>query len=101
MTGNAPFFPTICVTGVLLFLHGLLVYLAVYVRPLSNIIKGQAVQLVRAGQRDDFMMRRHGVGTGDLEEALRCHGKEDVAQVAAAFLERNGTISVIAVDPSV
>jgi uncharacterized membrane protein YcaP (DUF421 family) len=95
MTGSAPFFPTICVTAVLLFLHELLVYAAVYVRPLSALIKGQPVQLVRAGRRDDLMMRRHGIGSGDLEESLRCHGTQDVAQVAAAFLERNGTISVV------
>jgi uncharacterized membrane protein YcaP (DUF421 family) len=95
MTGSAPFSPIICVTAVLLFLHGVLVYASVYARPLSALIKGQPVQLVRAGRRDDLIMRRHGVGVGDLEEALRCHGTENAAQVATAFLERNGTISVI------
>ncbi len=33
---------------------------------------------------------------GMLQEALQFHGKEDVAEVAATFLERIGAISGIA-----
>jgi uncharacterized membrane protein YcaP (DUF421 family) len=95
MTGSAPFGPTLCATAILLLLHAFFIYASVFIPLLSPLVKGKAIPLVRDGVADRATMRRHGIGTGDLEEALRCHGIADLAEVGQACLERNGSISVI------
>jgi uncharacterized membrane protein YcaP (DUF421 family) len=40
-------------------------------------------------------MRRHGVSSGDLEEALRLGEAETAADARLATLERGGRISVV------
>ena len=95
MTGSAPFGPTLLATAGLLLLHALFVYAAVAFPGISSLIKGRFVTLVRDGTIDMSAMRRHGIGTGDLEEAARCHGIASLGEVRQAFLERNGAISLI------
>lgn len=99
MTGSAPFGPTLCATAALLLLHGIFVYAAVFIPRMSKLVKGSAAPLVRNGVPDLSAMRRHGVGVGDLEEAIRCHGVAHIADVSQACLERNGSISVIPCKP--
>jgi uncharacterized membrane protein YcaP (DUF421 family) len=95
LTGNAPLLPTLAGSLTLVLLHGLVAHAAVLIRPLGPLLKGTASRLVTDGQVDEAALRRHGIGRHDLEEALRCSGVEDVAKVRAAYLERNGSISVV------
>jgi uncharacterized membrane protein YcaP (DUF421 family) len=62
---------------------------------LGDLLKGRPTQLVADGQTDWRAMRRHGVGRGDLDQALRQAGQMDLNAVQAVFLERNGDLSVI------
>ncbi|WP_091740617.1 DUF421 domain-containing protein [Phenylobacterium immobile] len=94
ITGGAPFFPTLCATAVLIGVHALLAYAATW-WPLGDLLKGRPTQLVADGQIDWRAMRRHGVGQGDLDQALRQAGQMDLSAVKAVFLERNGDLSVI------
>ncbi|OZI19562.1 hypothetical protein CAL26_18310 [Bordetella genomosp. 9] len=51
--------------------------------------------LVRDGQVQMRTMRRESITVEDLESELRQKGVEDVAQVKLAYLEPDGSISVI------
>ena len=95
ITGGAPFLPTICATFVLVLLHTLLVYAAVWAPKLGDMVKGRPTALIREGVVDHANLARLGIGPGDLDQALRCGGVSRAEEVAAAYLERNGTISVV------
>ena len=62
---------------------------------LGPLLKGRPAQLIRDGQVDQRALRRHGVGAGDLEEAIRSAGKRSLDEIEEAWIERNGHISVL------
>lgn len=95
ITGGAPFVPTLCATAVLIALHAALAYAAVLWPALGSWLKGRPTQLILDGLVDQRALRRHAVGQGDLQQALRRAGQTEPSAVRAAFLERNGDISVI------
>lgn len=95
LTGSAPFMPTVIATFLLVMLHGLLSWAAIRWPQISNLAKGRPTQLVSDGECDWAAMRRHGLGPGDLDSALRSSGHESLDHVEAVYLERNGDISVI------
>jgi uncharacterized membrane protein YcaP (DUF421 family) len=95
ITGNAPLLPTMAASLTLILLHAGLAHLAVLIRPLGPLLKGKAAQLIADGKVDEAALRRHGIGHHDLDEALRSCGVEEVGQVRSAWIERNGSISVV------
>jgi uncharacterized membrane protein YcaP (DUF421 family) len=95
LTGDAPFGPTLAATVLLVLLHAALIALAERVPALGPVLKGNAARIVQDGRPDPAALRRHGVGGGDLEEALRCSGVTNLSDVDEAWIERNGDISVI------
>lgn len=95
ITGGAPFAPTLAATAVLVGLHATLVYAAIAVPALGGWLKGRPTRLITEGQIDWSQMRREGLGQGDLDQALRCAGHLGPAGVVAAYLERNGSISIV------
>ena len=98
LTGNAPFWPTLAATTVLGLLHYLLGRLSIHNRWLGAIIKGQPRQIISDGVLDEREMKKGELSHGDLQEALRLHGLEKIDGIKAAYLERNGSISVIKQD---
>jgi uncharacterized membrane protein YcaP (DUF421 family) len=95
LTANAPLLPTFAATAALLAGHSGLSLLARKSGVASRLIKGTPVQLIRDARIDWRNARSVNIGEGDLNEALRLHGVGDVAAVRAAFMERNGKISII------
>jgi uncharacterized membrane protein YcaP (DUF421 family) len=95
MTGNAPLWASLIATTLLGALHYLLGRLSIHNRWLGAFIKGEPRQIIRDGKVDEAAMRKAELSTGDLEEALRQHGLQTADSVGAAYLERNGAISVI------
>jgi uncharacterized membrane protein YcaP (DUF421 family) len=95
LTGNAPFIETLVATAALVLLHGMLAAAAVRLHWLGPLLKGAPVQIIRGGDADDRLLRRHGVGRHDLEEALREGGAKNLDDVDEAWIERNGDISVL------
>ena len=95
LTANAPLVPTLAATTVLALLHFWLGRMAIRWRWLGAIIKGTPRQIIRDGELDYEAMRRGQLSQGDLEEALRLHGCETIEGIKAAYLERNGGISII------
>lgn len=95
ITGNAPFLPVLITSLVLVLLHQFMAYLACH-SSIGNFIKGKSYQLIRNGELLHEQMNHNKVTQHDLEEAMRTSGKTTkLEDVQDAFLERNGSISVI------
>ena len=95
LTGAAPFGETLLATAALVALHAGLAAAAVRVPGLGPLVKGRAACLTPQGALDEAALRRHGVGRNDFEEALRGAGVASSEDVAEAWIERNGDISII------
>jgi uncharacterized membrane protein YcaP (DUF421 family) len=95
MTGKAPFWPALTATLLLVILHRLFVMLTLRWTWLAKVMKAEPVVLVRDGVKDSAAMVRHGIGEGDLLEALRLEQAERPEDVRLATLENNGRISVV------
>jgi uncharacterized membrane protein YcaP (DUF421 family) len=96
ITGNAPFFPTLTACAALVGLHWLVSAIAFRTVNLGGWVKGSPRRLVKDGKIDWDEMARSHVTENDLKEAVRLHGHYwDLDEVAAAYLERDGDISVI------
>ena len=95
LTGNAQLLPTLAATGVLAGMHAALSALAPRSALLSRLAKGRPIRLVHEGRIDWQAMEAARLGERDLTESLRLKGVGRVEDVAEAFLERNGAISVI------
>ena len=95
ITGSGPMLATWLAGLVLVGMHWLLALLASrgWFGPL---IKGNPVLLVKDGQLRRGAMRQSHVTRMDLEQALRAEGREpDPSTVRLAYLERDGSISVV------
>ncbi len=65
----------------------------------DRIVEGEAVLLVRDGRVLSDALKRNNVPESDLDEALRAEGVAERSEVRRAFLETDGTISVIKKKP--
>lgn len=61
----------------------------------DRIVEGEPVLLLRNGKPLLQALRRNNVSESDLDEALRANGVAERGEVGLAFLETDGTISVI------
>ena len=95
MTGTAPLLPVIGATALLAVLYTLLMMTASRMNGIGRVLKGRSIQLVRDGVIDWHAMRHVQMGERDLRESLRLHGIDEIGDVAAAYLERNGEMSII------
>ena len=96
ITGNAPFFPTLAASLTLVLMHWVLSFAAFHSDWLGNAVKGKVSMLVKDGEIQWPQMKKSHITEDDLKEAMRSQGKEpDVGQVRAAYLERNGSISLM------
>ncbi|HEX8176503.1 MAG TPA: YetF domain-containing protein [Pyrinomonadaceae bacterium] len=99
ITGNAPFFPTLTASLVLVLLHWILAAIAFRFHGFGSLVKGRDTLLVRDGEPQQEEMRKSHVTEEDLKEALRAKGKSpEIKEIKAAHLERNGDISLIMKD---
>jgi uncharacterized membrane protein YcaP (DUF421 family) len=96
INGSAPFLPTLAAGVILLALHWLFAILAYRTNWFGSLIKGNAVLLIKDGEIQQQGMRRTGITSNDLAQALRLQtNQSDSKQVKSAYLERNGRISII------
>lgn len=86
---------TLAATAVLLALRSAPTPAAARWHALGPLLKGRPAQRVRDGRLDERALKRHGVGRGDLEEAVRASGKGGLEEVRDVWIERNGHISVL------
>ena len=95
MTGKAAVVPALSATLVLVALHRILAMCTLRWNGLSYWLKGRPAVLVRDGEVDVPLMRRHGLSRGDLLEGLRLEQAETPDDVRLATLEGGGKISVV------
>lgn len=96
MTGTARFVPSLIAVTVLMALHAVLVWATFRFHGLGRLVKGREIRLVSDGRMLPDAMRRAGISEGDLREALRLGtGQAELADIAAAYMERDGQISFI------
>jgi uncharacterized membrane protein YcaP (DUF421 family) len=96
ITGNAPFFPTLAASLVLVLMHFATAAVAFRSNKFGKLAKGSDRLLVRDGEIDWQQMRKAHITEADLREAMRGNGSgPDIKKIKAAHLERNGDISVI------
>jgi uncharacterized membrane protein YcaP (DUF421 family) len=96
INGSAPFLPTLLGGVVLIGVHWLLGVLAFHASWFGTLVKGSAVLLIKDGNIQQAEMRRAGLSEHDLQQALRLRSNQtDPTNVQLAYLERNGSISVI------
>lgn len=99
ITGNSPFFETLAAGTTLVVLHWLFAVLAFHSDWFGALVKGQTRKLVEHGEIQWDAMQRSHISKEDLLGALRASGRvNDPAEVAVAYLERSGEISVIKAD---
>lgn len=100
ITGHASISGTAVASAVLVFMHWLFTKLACRWHSFGTLIKGHVRPLIIDGQLQYDAMRNSNLSEHDVMEELRLHGVDDVHEVARAYKERNGEISVIKRKPS-
>ncbi len=96
INGSGPLFGSLTAVAALLLVHWVFSALGFRFDRFGNLIKGRPLVLVRNGQLERRELRESHIGTEDLSEALRLHGKVLApADVTEARIERSGDISVV------
>jgi uncharacterized membrane protein YcaP (DUF421 family) len=98
MTGDVPLWGTLATVAVLVMLHLLLAFAVSRSPRFACWVEGDPVLLARDGQVLDKARRRGKISITDLEEALREHGLDGLAEIGKTrkmLLEPSGKISVI------
>jgi uncharacterized membrane protein YcaP (DUF421 family) len=100
ITGQSPFYPTLAAGTALVLMHAAFAWIGYRWNGFGYLVKGHAKRLVKDGQIIPEALKRNQVGENDLQEALRFHGgRTSVEDVEAAYLERNGEISILLKKP--
>lgn len=96
INGSALFLPTIVAGLVLVGLHWLFAFIAFHTSVFGPVVKGEPVLLIEDGEVQEEGMRFANLTPRDLNEALRLQsGDTDPKKIKRAYLERNGSISVV------
>jgi len=96
INGSAPFVPTILASGALVGLHWVFAALAYHTSFFGPLVKGEPRLLIKDGKVQVEGMRAAKLSDNDLEQALRLHSRQqDPSKIKRAYLERNGSISII------
>jgi uncharacterized membrane protein YcaP (DUF421 family) len=62
---------------------------------LSFVLEGRPRRIVKEGKPVEEELRRTRINVHELHEKLRAEGTEDVSRVEAAYVERDGRVTVI------
>ncbi|MDQ3634946.1 MAG: DUF421 domain-containing protein [Acidobacteriota bacterium] len=96
ITGREDFFSAILVIATLMAIHYVISYITYYSSNASEVLKNSDRQLIKNGELDRQAMQDSKLGDNDLLQAMRQKGSvQKIEEVEAAFLERDGSITVI------
>ncbi len=94
--GESPFFSTILVAFIIVVLHRLFAWIALYSGAFGSMIKGNATIIYKDGEVIRKNMKRFYITDKDLLEGIRLQAHVDsLDEIKAAYIERDGKISVI------
>ena len=95
ITGAITFTNMLFVVATLVGIHWLIAIVTYYFDT-KNVVKNSERQLIKDGEVDENAMRKSKLGENDLLQALREKANvESPDNVKSAYLERDGTITVI------
>lgn len=95
ITGAISFVNMIFIVATLVALHWV-ISIITYYYDTGGVLKNEERRLIKDGEIDEEAMRKSKIGKNDLMQAMRAKGKvDDVKDVEAAYLERDGNITVI------
>ncbi len=87
------------VAALVLFSANFVVKKIIFKNPkIKSLIESDPVVLVKDGIVDNVAMKKEDIDFDELEEAVREHGVEQIADVKLAVLEVDGNISVVSMD---
>lgn len=96
ITGRENIYSASIVILTLLAIHYAISYMTYYFSDASKFVKNTERQLIKDGKVVEEAMKKSKIGEKDLLQALRKKGNvESPDQVQAAYLERDGEITVI------
>lgn len=96
VVGASPFFSTVAAGLVMVLVHRLLSYLAMYNQWIGKIVKGHHHTLYENGKFNERKMKKHGISKDDLEAAVRVQLNSDrIADAKEIRIEKSGELSVI------
>lgn len=96
ITGAITFVNMIFIVGTLVALHWIITVITFKFDNASDVIKNSERKLIKDGKIDEEAMRKSKLGENDLLQALREKANvEKPEQVKSAYLERDGSITVI------
>jgi len=95
LTGSAPLPGTLLACAVLASLHVAMAHGVARSKRFSRMVEGGPIEVGRDGSVDQGVRKRHMISLGDLMEALRKKGIEDVSETKRIVLEASGEITVI------
>lgn len=99
VVGASAYLPTVAACLVIVLLHRLFAFWSLYNHTIGRIFKGKAVPLYSKGEKITKNMHATMISEEDLRESLRLEGHvAKLDTIEAAYLERNGEISVVKKD---
>jgi uncharacterized membrane protein YcaP (DUF421 family) len=94
--GSSPLGTTLLAGAVLLGFHGLFAFVAYHTGWFGSFVKGERVLLIEDGEIQREGMREANITENDLKQAIRLNtNHSDPSKIKTAYLERDGSISVI------
>ena len=96
INGSGALVPALISGAALVAMHWLLAALTSRLDWFGPLVKGNPSLLVKDGRIDGEALRQTGMSEHDLEQAIRLQaGETELSRVRLAYMERNGSISVI------
>ncbi len=92
---ESPLINTIVIIFLLISLEILFSVISMKSKAVRNILQGSPILVIRDGKLIEAQLRRIRYTVEDLSEALRLKDVFDISQVEFAYIETNGSISVL------
>lgn len=93
--GTVDFTSGLAACLVLAVTHRLFAYLSIYSGRFGGWVKGDKILLFKDGRMQRRNMVRSLISENDFRERLRINGYDTLENVKAAYMERNGEISIV------
>lgn len=95
MYGDKPLFHAMIVITTIVFIEHMISRATVKNSALERVLNGKPILLIRQGVPQQAELIKQSISDDELASLLRLHGIENIHEVELAFLEPNGSISVI------
>jgi uncharacterized membrane protein YcaP (DUF421 family) len=96
INGSGYLFSTMLTVAFLIGCHAFLSYITLKSNKLAVFLEGSGIQIVKKGVLNEKVMSDTSLRKEEVLEAARLHGKlKELSQIDEAFLEANGSISII------